>query len=112
MASQVTKAVRMLERTADDVQTALDRVKRALPNGELVDTTSEGLADALRNAAQKLVEATRAQTSELANAAYVRGERAAKTVRAEVRENWIDLTIGGVVGLCVGYLLARQMNHR
>ena len=111
MTSQVTKAVKMLERTADDVQTALERVKRALPNGEF-DTASEGLADALRNAAQKLVEATRAQTTELASAAYSRGERAARTMQAEVRENWIDLTIGGAIGVCIGYLLARQIHQR
>ena len=110
MTPQVTKAVRMLERTADDVQTALARVKRLLPDGE--DTTSEGLAEALRNAAQKLAETTRAQTSELASAAYTRGERAARTIEAEVRENWIDLTIGGAIGFCVGYLLARQLHQR
>ena len=110
MTSQVTKAVKMLERTADDVQTALERVKRALPNGEF-DTTSEGLADALRTAAQKLVEATQAQASELASAAYTRGGRAAKTVQAEVRENWVELAIGGAIGLCLGYIIGRQMNH-
>ena len=110
MTSQVTKAVRMLERTADDVQTALARVKRLLPDGE--DTTSEGLAEALRSAAQKLAEATRAQTSELASVAYTRGERAARTIQAEVRENWIDLTIGGAIGFCAGYLVARQMHQR
>jgi ElaB/YqjD/DUF883 family membrane-anchored ribosome-binding protein len=111
MTSQVTKAVKMLERTADDVQTALARVKRALPNGEF-DTTSEGLADALRNAAQKLVETTQTQASELASAAYTRGERAAKTVQAEVQENWVELAIGGALGLCVGYVLGRQMRQR
>jgi ElaB/YqjD/DUF883 family membrane-anchored ribosome-binding protein len=111
MTSQVTKAVKMLERTTDDVQTALARVKRALPNGEF-DTTSEGLADALRTAAQKLVEATQAQASELASAAYTRGGRAARTVQAEVKENWMDLAIGGAIGLCVGYVIARQVYQR
>jgi ElaB/YqjD/DUF883 family membrane-anchored ribosome-binding protein len=97
----------MLERSAHDAQIALDRIKKAIPNGEF-DTTTEAVSEAFRNATQKLADAARSQASAIATTAYTTGERAAKTMQSEITENWIDIALGGVIGFAVGYLVGRR----
>jgi ElaB/YqjD/DUF883 family membrane-anchored ribosome-binding protein len=102
--TSTARAVRELERTANDVQIALQRIRKSLPNGEFDETAM----DAVRNAAQKLAEAARDQAGVLANSAYETGGRAAVRVQSKLQENWMEFAIGGAIGVAIGLLIGRQ----
>jgi len=102
--TSTARAIRQLERTASDVQAALQRVRKSLPDGEFDETAME----AVRNAAQKLAEAAREQAGTLANSAYETGGRAAVRVQSKLQDNWMEFAIGGAIGLAIGLLIGRQ----
>jgi ElaB/YqjD/DUF883 family membrane-anchored ribosome-binding protein len=106
--TSTTRALRQLERTASDVQVALHRVRKSLPEGEFDGTT----LDAVRNAAQKLGEAARESAGALANTAYETGGRAVERVQSKLQENWMEFAIGGGIGFALGLLIGRQMAMR